>query len=342
MEFRYRLKKKDIQIEEIPDQNQAFLEEKSTADTPLSLSSSENETAKNHSSSTSMPSILKQNNWQKDKFSISLLLFLYLLQGIPLGLASALPLIIQIYGAKMSQQATFSLAFWPFSIKLLWAPIVDTLFFKRFGRRKSWLIPTQYLIGIVMIILSYYVNDILLLIKTSPNSQIPIYTLTSIFFGISFLAATQDICVDGWALSMLARENVGWASTCNSVGQTAGMFIGRVVFLTLESNEFSNNYIRKLLSMPFQSSGLVTLAGFLLFWGITFIVSTTLIGFFKREKDQSYDPDEPHFGLLETYKILIKVLCLPAVRSTALILLTVKIGFAATDSMTGLELLNVV
>jgi hypothetical protein len=31
--------------------------------------------------------------------------------------------------------------------------------------------------------------------------------LTSIFFGLSFLAATQDICVDGWALSMLSRYN---------------------------------------------------------------------------------------------------------------------------------------
>ena len=29
--------------------------------------------------------------------------------------------------------------------------------------------------------------------------------------------ATQDIAVDGWALTMLSPENVGYASTCNSV-----------------------------------------------------------------------------------------------------------------------------
>lgn len=40
--------------------------------------------------------------------------------------------------------------------------------------------------------------------------------LTAVFFVLWFLAATQDIVVDGWALTMLKRENVGWAATCNS------------------------------------------------------------------------------------------------------------------------------
>ena len=39
-----------------------------------------------------------------------------------------------------------------------------------------------------------------------------------------FLVATQDIAVDGWALTLLSRANVGYASTCNSIGQTAGIF----------------------------------------------------------------------------------------------------------------------
>lgn len=40
--------------------------------------------------------------------------------------------------------------------------------------------------------------------------------LTSVFFVLWFLAATQDIAVDGWALTMLKRENVGYAATCNA------------------------------------------------------------------------------------------------------------------------------
>jgi PAT family acetyl-CoA transporter-like MFS transporter 1 len=170
MEFRYRLKTKRIKDEENTSQGQPLIKEKSTADTTV-FSESENKIINNNSSSPTMPSKSKQNNWKKDKFSICLLLFLYLLQGVPLGMAASIPLIIQTYGTTWSQQATFSLAFWPFSLKLLWAPIVDALYIKRFGRRKSWLIPIQYLIGACMIILSYYINDILLTTKAATNNQ---------------------------------------------------------------------------------------------------------------------------------------------------------------------------
>lgn len=49
-----------------------------------------------------------------------------------------------------------------------------------------------------------------------------IWTLTISFFILNFCAATQDIAVDGWALTMLSKKNVGLASTCNSVGQVGG------------------------------------------------------------------------------------------------------------------------
>ena len=32
----------------------------------------------------------------------------------------------------------------------------------------------------------------------------------------------QDIAVDGWALTMLRKENVGYAATTNAMGQTLG------------------------------------------------------------------------------------------------------------------------
>lgn len=63
--------------------------------------------------------------------------------------------------------------------------------------------------------------------------------------------------MDGWALTMLSRENVGYASTCNSVGQTAGYFLGNVLFLALESADFCNKYLR---TQP-KDTGIVTLSG---------------------------------------------------------------------------------
>lgn len=63
--------------------------------------------------------------------------------------------------------------------------------------------------------------------------------------------------MDGWALTMLSRENVGYASTCNSVGQTAGYFMGNVLFLALESADFCNKYLR----VEPKDTGIVTLSG---------------------------------------------------------------------------------
>ena len=47
-------------------------------------------------------------------------------------------------------------------------------------------------------------------------------SLTVMFFIIYMLAATQDIAVDGWALTMLKPENVGYASPCEQVGLQIG------------------------------------------------------------------------------------------------------------------------
>lgn len=129
--------------------------------------------------------------------SISILLFLYTLQGLPLGLITSIPLIIQEKSASYNQQASFSLAGWPFSLKLLWAPLVDALYLKKIGRRKSWLIPVQYLIGVTLFVLSYQVDHLI--------DTLQIGMLTAFFFFLNFLTATQDMAVDGWALTMLKR-----------------------------------------------------------------------------------------------------------------------------------------
>ncbi|XP_059930884.1 acetyl-coenzyme A transporter 1 [Gadus macrocephalus] len=272
---------------------------------------------------------------RKELGNILLLLFLYVLQGIPLGLAGSIPLIMQSKSVSYKDQAFFSFVFWPFSLKLLWAPLVDALYFSRFGRRKSWLVPTQYLLGLFMIYLSVTVDSLL----QSDDSHGPdVVTLTAVFFMLSFLAATQDIAVDGWALTMLSRENVGYASTCNSVGQTAGYFLGNVLFLALESANFCNQYLR---SEP-KDTGLVTLSDFLFYGGVVFLISTTLVAIFKRESErgQGKKRAKETQGVLETYKLLFSIIKLPTVLSFCALLLTAKMGFSAADAVTGLKLVE--
>ncbi|GMS85021.1 hypothetical protein PENTCL1PPCAC_7196, partial [Pristionchus entomophagus] len=285
-----------------------------------------------------------RENLDGDFTSIALLLFLYMLQGVPLGLIAAIPLVLQDRGVTLGQQAVFSFAYWPFSLKLLWAPIVDSLYWRAMGRRKSWMVPCQYLIGIFMLVLSYKVNAI---IGDAQGDHGPdVVFLMMVFLPLNFLAATQDIAVDGWALTILSRKNVGYASTCNAVGQTAGVFLGNVVFLTLESKDFAN----KFRSVP-QDTGFVDLAGFVFFWGCVFIVSTTLVWIFKKEVDNSVenknsedsdggDYGELELGIVETYSVLWKILKLKPMIWMIVIYLTGKFAFAATDGITGFRLIG--
>ena len=251
----------------------------------------------------------------KDKFSIALLLFLYILQGLPIGLAGSVPIILQTKKIGYRQQALFSLVTWPFTIKLLWAPLVDSVYSRSFGRRKSWLVPSQYIIGLTMIFLSYLIKGLLGNETTAPS----VVTLTVVFFFLHFLTATQDIAVDGWALTMLSKENVGYASTCNTVGQTAGFFLSYTLFLALQSTEFCNSYIR----WEPQSTGLVELPSFMYMIGIIFMIVTTFIWWFKQEKREEYSEEKP--SVSNGYWQLLGVLKLPNVQMYALAILTSKV-----------------
>lgn len=268
---------------------------------------------------------------KKSDFSnICFLFFLYLLQGVPLGLTASLPYILSSKKASYSDQGTFSLATWPFSLKLLWAPLVDSLWSSKFGRRKSWLVPIQYLLGIFMLMFANYVH--LLLEDESIQIGNDIYVLTAIFFLFTFLAATQDIAVDGWGLTILSKENMAWASICNNAGSTTGLLIGNSLFLVLESTSFSNIYIRPILGLQTQKHGLVNLKEFMQFFGFIFIASTTLILLFKKEKNLNYDHDDLNddLSIHLTFKSLWEIIRLVPIQRFLIILFTCKIAFATS------------
>ena len=105
-------------------------------------------------------------NWNGEGKNVALLFFLYLLQGIPLGLIASIPLMLQNRQVSYKEQAEFSVVFFPFSLKILWAPIVDSLYFKSMGRRKTWVFITRLLywtyfsIMYIHIIFSLYLCNI--------------------------------------------------------------------------------------------------------------------------------------------------------------------------------------
>ncbi|KAE9541831.1 hypothetical protein AGLY_003822 [Aphis glycines] len=271
-------------------------------------------------------------NSKGDKKNIFILLVLYTLQGVPLGLSIAIPIIIQnMHLSSFKEQAKFSLAVWPFSLKILWAPLVDSLFIRKLGRRKSWLIPVQYFLGIFFFITGYYINEWL-----DNGSKLNINALTLLFFVLNFLAATQDIIVDGWALTMLKKQNISYASMCNGAGQTFGIFLGYNLSVLLISESFWNKWWR---TSPLPD-GVITLQGYFYFWGIIYIVITTLVAIFKYEKDYLTEFDTINLGILKTYLLLFSIMKLPSIRMFTIILFTIKMSFCSVDAAFRLKLIN--
>ncbi|GAB5037645.1 acetyl-coenzyme a [Nannochloropsis oceanica] len=269
-----------------------------------------------------------------DPGSIALLLVLYTLQGIPMGLSASVPFLLT-ERVSYKQQALFSLASLPFSFKLLWAPVVDSTSFWGLGRRKAWLLPVQFLCGMLMLLASPLVGR--WVGEGGPQETPDVPLLTAYFFVLYALMATQDIAVDGWALTMLSRENVGLASTCNTIGQTLGYFLAHVGFLALNSAETCNRFLRR---EPLEE-GMVSLGGFLLFWGWIFLSTTLLVALKAEERKRDDDTTTTSTPTVkETYRQLWRILQLGPVRSMCLVLLTVKAGFAVTDAATNLKLIE--
>lgn len=128
---------------------------------------------------------------QKDQRNFLLLVLLYFLQGVPMGLAmGSVPFLLK---DKLSygEIGVFSLASYPYSMKLLWSPIVDAIWSPKFGRRKSWIVPIQTISAFALIWLGSHAAQLM------EDASTQLYFFTFVFFSLVMLCATQDIAVDG-------------------------------------------------------------------------------------------------------------------------------------------------
>lgn len=229
----------------------------------------------------------------------------------------------------------FSLAAYPYSFKLLWSPLVDTYYVKSIGRRRSWILPLQTTAAIIMILSGRWLEKQMVLGHAG--------AITGLFFFLVLIAATQDIAVDGWALSLLTKQNVGFAATCQTVGMNIGYFTSFTVFLALSDPEFCSSYLGYAEGMS-----VITLNGYLQFWGWTYLIITIAIALLTRENLAIHSDDEKDSTnsstlferLVEAYSQLWQVACLPSVRKLAIILLVARIGMLPAESAASLKLLE--
>lgn len=121
-----------------------------------------------------------------------------LIYGMAAGLPYAL-LLGTLYawlgetGVNLETMGVFSLIGLAYAFKFLWSPLVDQgrlPVLWRLGRRRSWLVPIQALVGLALIAMS----------AMNPANSIGLFSL---FAGVAaFASATQDIVIDAWRVEV--------------------------------------------------------------------------------------------------------------------------------------------
>lgn len=65
---------------------------------------------------------------------------------------------------------------------------------------------------------------------------------------------------------------------------------------------------------------------FIYFWSIIFLLVTTLIGIFKKEKDTKLELDHVKISVFQNYKLLWNILKKPKIKLLGIALLTAKVS----------------
>lgn len=143
-----------------------------------------------------------------------------------LGFSSGLPL--QLTGQLLSSWLTqeglsltsiglFSLIGIPYSLKFLWAPLIDNIelpFLTRiFGRRRAWLLLLQLLMILAIVSLS----------ASQPKTDVQMVAIIAI--SVAFISASYDIVVDALRIEICDEHNMGAGAAMFVYGYRCAMFL---------------------------------------------------------------------------------------------------------------------
>lgn len=167
-------------------------------------------TEKNFSSS--MDSYPKQRFY----FYIFSLILLGFNSGIPFLLTlSTLTVRLTEEGYNKTTIGLFMFTTLPYSLKFLWAPLLDRcslpFFTQKFGLRRGWSIFAQ--MGLIL--------SVLILGLLNPKEHQLALGVAS--FLVCFFAATQDSVIDAYRIELIPSSQMGIAAAASSIGFRLGM-----------------------------------------------------------------------------------------------------------------------
>ncbi len=145
---------------------------------------------------------------------------------IGLGIASGFPLTLLLAtlgywlrkeGIDKSTIGLLLLTTTPYTLKFLWAPIIDRvkipLLAKLVGHRRAWLFSVQILLALAVIFLG----------STNPNENIAALAWWALT--VAFLSATQDIIIDAYRIEILSDDELPFGSVMATWGYRVGNLI---------------------------------------------------------------------------------------------------------------------
>lgn len=156
------------------------------------------------------------------------ILFLGFSSGLPFLLTLAtLHVWLKEVGINKTTIGLFALVTLPYSLKFVWAPLIDHYKFPGFssllGHRKGWMLASQLCLMVSLILLGH----------TSPATHIFLTALAAL--SVAFFSATQDIIIEAYRVERLDVMEVGIGAGASNLGYRLGMWVSGAGALYLAS-----------------------------------------------------------------------------------------------------------
>ena len=160
--------------------------------------------------------------------------------GIPLALSdSTLQAWLTVANLDVSTIGLFSLVGLPYTIKFLWAPIIDRFDLKFIGRRRDWIFLSQIMLSFTLFSLGSRVIE---------NDSLAFVGLLA--FLVAFISATQDIAVDAYRAEVLKAEERGFGAALSVTGYRMAMLVsGAGALMLADVIGFNKTYMIMSLIM---------------------------------------------------------------------------------------------
>jgi PAT family beta-lactamase induction signal transducer AmpG len=149
---------------------------------------------------------------------------------LPLGFASGLPLALTggtlqawltVAGVDLRTIGIFTLVGLPYTLKFLWAPLMDRFVPPWLGRRRGWIMAAQ--LGLVAGITAMAATD---------PTQVP-WFLALLALVVAFTSASQDIAFDAYRADVLRPQERGFGAAVSVTGYRIAMLISGAVALII-------------------------------------------------------------------------------------------------------------